>query len=59
MPSLALLQAPKISNIAISAVASVKTSGVFVTVIFFFLAASISILPNPTAKLEIILIVGD
>ena len=39
---------------AISAVASVKTSGVLVTIIFFFLAAFISILPKPTAKLDII-----
>ena len=38
---------------------SVKTSGVFVTTIFFFFAASISIFPKPTAKLEIILMVGD
>ena len=36
----------------ISAVASVKTSGVLVTVISNFLAASISIFPKPTAKLE-------
>ena len=32
--------------------ASVKTSGVLVTTIFLFLAASISIFPKPTAKLE-------
>ena len=54
MPSLALLAAPKRINMAISAVASVKTSGVFVTIIFLFFAATISILPKPTAKLEII-----
>ena len=36
----------------ISAVASVKTSGVFVTAIFIFLAAAMSIFPKPTAKLE-------
>ena len=52
MPSAALLQAPKIKRIPISGVASVKTSGVLVTVIFFFLAASVSILPKPSAKLE-------
>ena len=53
IPSEALLAAPRISNIAISAVASVKTSGVFVTIIFLSFAASTSIFPNPTAKLEI------
>ena len=58
MPSFALLAAPKRTRIAISAVASVRTSGVFVTTIFFFFAASISIFPKPTAKLEIILIVS-
>ncbi len=40
----------------ISAVASVNTSGVLVTVIFFLLAASKSILPNPTAKFDKIFI---
>ena len=49
-----LLQAPKIKRIPISAVASVSTSGVLVTTIFFFFAASRSIFPNPTAKFEII-----
>ena len=49
---------PKISNIAISAVESVKTSGVLVTTIPLFLAAPKSILPKPTAKFEIILIVS-
>ena len=44
---------------AISAVAFVKTSGVFVTTIFFFFVASISIFPKPTAKLEIILIFSE
>ena len=34
--------------------ASDKTSGVFVTAIPLFFAASKSIFPNPTAKLEII-----
>ena len=42
-----------------SAVASVKTSGVFVTVIPFALAAWISIFPKPTAPLAIILIESD
>ena len=37
IPSDALLAAPRINNIAISAVASVKTSGVLVTAIPFFL----------------------
>ena len=55
MPSGALLHAPKINKIPISAVASVKTSGVFVTMIFFFFAASKSIFPNPTAKFDSIL----
>jgi len=36
MPSEALLQAPRINNMPISAVASDKTSGVFVTAIPFF-----------------------
>ena len=45
-----------INKIPISAVASDKTSGVLVTAIPFFLAASKSIFPNPTAKLEITLI---
>ena len=46
------LQAPKINKIPISAVASVKTSGVLVTAIFLFFAASRSIFPKPTAKLD-------
>ena len=46
MPSDALLAAPRINNIAISAVASVKTSGVFVTAMPLFFAASKSIFPN-------------
>ena len=55
IPSVARLAAPRsINKIAISAVAAVKTSGVLVTIIFLFLAASISILLNPTPKLEII-----
>jgi len=56
---LALLAAPRRINMAISAVAFVKTSGVFVTTIFFFFVASISIFPKPTAKLEIILIFSE
>ena len=32
--------------------ASVKTSGVFVTIIFLFFAASKSIFPKPTAKFD-------
>jgi hypothetical protein len=55
----ALLQAPKINSIAISAVASVKTSGVFVTKIPFFVAASKSMFPYPTPKFEIILTVSE
>ena len=39
-----------------SAVASVKTSGVFVTAIALFFAASKSIFPKPTAKFDIIFI---
>jgi len=35
-------------------VASVKTSGVFVTTIFLFFAAEVSILPKPTAPFAII-----
>ena len=54
IPSAALLHAPKINNIPISAVASDKTSGVFVTTMPLFFAASKSIFPNPTAKFEII-----
>ena len=46
IPSEALRQAPKIKSTPISAVASVKTSGVLVTTIPFFLAASKSIFPN-------------
>ena len=46
---------PKINRIPISAVASVKTSGVLVTMIFLFFAASKSIFPNPTAKFDSIL----
>ena len=42
-----------------SAVASVKTSGVFVTDIPFALAALKSIFPNPTAPFAIILIELD
>ena len=42
-----------------SAVASVKTSGVFVTVIPFSLAALISMFPKPTAPLAMILIELD
>ena len=42
-----------------SAVSSSKTSGVFVTMIFFFLAAWISIFPKPTAKFAIIFTEGD
>ena len=45
-------------SIPISAVASVNTSGVLVTTIFLFFAASRSILPNPTAKFDKILIVS-
>tara|TARA_Y100000748_G_scaffold254358_1_gene220303 strand:+ start:64 stop:264 length:201 start_codon:yes stop_codon:yes gene_type:complete len=56
IPSGALLQAPNINKIPISAVASVKTSGVLVTIIFLFFAASKSIFPNPTAKFDNILI---
>ena len=37
--------------------ASVNTSGVLVTVIFLFFAASISMFPKPTAKFDIIFIV--
>ena len=55
VPSFALLAAPKRTSMAISAVASVKTSGVFVTAIFLFFARSTSIFPKPTAKFEIIL----
>ena len=55
MPSGALLQAPKINKIPISAVASVKTSGVLVTIMFLFFAASKSMFPNPTAKFDNIL----
>ena len=58
MPSDALLAAPRINNIEISAVASVKTSGVFVTIMLLFFAASKSILPKPTAMLEIIFTVS-
>jgi len=54
MPSDALLAAPRINNIVISAVASVRTSGVLVIVIPLFFAASKSIFPKPTAKFEII-----
>ena len=57
IPSDTLLQAPSINKTPISAVASVKTSGVLVTIIPFFFAASKSIFPNPTAKFDIILIV--
>ena len=39
---------------AMSAVASSKTSGVLVTTMFLFFAALISIFPNPTAKFAII-----
>ena len=42
-----------------SAVASVKTSGVLVTVIPFSFAALISIFPKPTAPLAMILIELD
>ena len=52
MPSEARLHAPKIRRIPISAVASVKTSGVLVTVMPLFFAASRSIFPKPTAKFE-------
>ena len=48
----------KINNIPISAVASVKTSGVFVTAMPLFFAASKSIFPKPTAKFEIIFTVS-
>ena len=58
IPSDALLHAPSINKIPISAVASVKTSGVFVTAIPLALAASKSIFPKPTAKFEIIFIVS-
>ena len=59
IPSLALLVAPKSTSIAISAVASVKTSGVFATTIFLFFAASMLMFPKPTAKLEIILTLSE
>ena len=55
IPSEALLQAPRIKRTPISAVASVRTSGVLVTAIPLFFAASKSIFPNPTAKFESIL----
>ena len=58
IPSDALLHAPRINRIPISAVASVKTSGVFVTAIPLAFAASRSIFPKPTAKFEIIFIVS-
>ena len=54
IPSDALLHAPNINKTPISAVASVKTSGVFVTAIPLFFAASKSIFPKPTAKFDII-----
>ena len=58
MPSGTLLHAPRINKIPISAVASDKTSGVLVTAVPLFLAASKSIFPKPTAKLEITLILS-
>ena len=54
-PSLVLLAALSSKVIAISAVQSVRTSGVFVTTKFSFFAASRSIWLNPTPKLAIIL----
>ena len=54
MPSAALLHAPRIKSIPISAVASDNTSGVFVTTIPLLFAASKSMFPNPTAKFDII-----
>ena len=59
LASKTFLDAPKSKRIAMSAVASSKTSGVFVTIIFFFLAAWMSIFPKPTAKFAIIFTEGD
>ena len=47
-PHIACLAAPSIKSIAISAVASDKTSGVFVTRMFFFLRAPKSQWSTPT-----------
>ena len=43
------MHAPRINKIPISAVASDKTSGVLVTAMPLFLAASKSIFPKPTS----------
>ena len=53
-PANALLATISISKIAISAVASVKTSGVFVTGMLSVLQVSKSIWSTPTPKLDII-----
>ena len=55
IPSDTLLAAPRINSIAISAVASVRTSGVLVTVMPLFFAASISIFPKPIQSMVMIL----